>query len=178
VPPDFEERRARAFCALEYCEKPTIAAVSGYAITGGLTLATTCDIIVAGEDAVFQDTHARFGIISMRASRLIELIGLQRTKELLFTCRRIDAMEALRIGLVCKVVPPDQLENEARSLAATIGRHDKNAISAMKHVINAVVRDDQRRILDLEELAKRRYHDLISENAGLDRGLDHLGARG
>lgn len=177
VPPDFEERRARAFCALEYCGKPTIAAVSGYAITGGLTLATTCDLIIAGEDALFQDTHASFGITSMRASRLIELIGLQRSKELLFTCRRIGAQEALAIGLVCKIVPPEQLESEARALAATINGHDQTAVRAMKQVINEVVRKEQKNILDMEELYKRRYHDLRSENSGLDKGLDYLGSR-
>ncbi|MFA5490455.1 MAG: enoyl-CoA hydratase/isomerase family protein [Candidimonas sp.] len=178
VPPDFEERRARAFSALEYCAKPTIAAVSGYAITGGLTLATACDLIIAGEDAVFQDTHASFGITSMRASRLVELVGLQRAKELLFTCRRIDAREALAIGLVCKVVPPDRLESEARAMAAGINGHDQMAVRAMKQVINEVVRKDQKGILDMEELYKRRYHDLRSENSGLDNGLAYLGSRG
>jgi enoyl-CoA hydratase/carnithine racemase len=177
VPPDFEDRRARAFAALEYCEKPTIAAVASYAVTGGLTLATTCDIIIAAEDAIFQDTHAKFGIISMRASRLIELIGPLKTKELLFTCRRVGAQEALAMGLVNKVVPGERLETEAREIAAVINGHDAGALKAIKHVINKVVRQDQSRILDLEELEKRRFHDLLPENKGLDRGLSHLASR-
>jgi len=177
APPDFEERRARAFSAVEYCAKPTIAAVAGYAVTGGLTLATTCDLILAAEDAIFQDTHAKFGVISMRASRLVELIGLQRTKEMLFTSRRVSGREAAEIGLATRVVPTDRLEAEAAELAATIGALDAFAIRAMKRVINDVVRQDQRRILDLEELEKRRFHDLLSENKGLDRGLQHLDSR-
>ena len=174
VPVDFEERRASAFSALEYFPKPTIAAVAGYAVTGGMTVAMACDMVIAAEDAIFQDTHAKFGIISMRASRLIELVGLQRAKELLFTCRRVGAQEALAIGLACKVVPADRLEAEARDMAATINGHDSVALGAIKRVINDVVRGEQKRILDLEELEKRRFSDMRPEAKGLDRGLDHL----
>ena len=61
LPPDFEEQRTAAFNALEYCTKPTIAAVAGWAITGGMTIMMSCDIVIASEDAILQDTHAKIG---------------------------------------------------------------------------------------------------------------------
>jgi enoyl-CoA hydratase len=178
VPADFEERRSHAFAALEYCPKPTIAAVAGYAITGGLTLALACDIIIAAEDAIFQDTHAKLGIITLRASRLVEVLGPLKAKELLFTCRRVTAQEALAMGLVNKVVASARLEAEAEEIAAQISRHDPAVLKAIKHVINKVVRRDQLRLLDLEELEKRRFSELAPESRGLDRGIDDLSNKG
>ncbi len=167
VPPDFEDRRSRAFHAVEYCPKPTIAAVAGYAITGGLTLALACDLIVAAEDAVFQDTHAQLGIITLRASRLYEVLGPLRAKELLFTSRRVTGADALAMGLVNRAVPADQLEATAGALALEIARHEPGALRAIKSVINDVIRKDQQGLLELEELAKRRFSDLKPEQGSL-----------
>jgi len=167
VPPDFERRRTRAFEALEYCSKPTIAAVAGYAITGGLTLALACDIIIAAQSAVFQDTHAHLGVITLRASRLYEALGPLKCKELLFTSRRVSAQDALAMGLVNQIVPDEALEVAASTMADQIARHDANVLRAIKAVINEVIRRDQRNILDLEELAKRRFEDGRPERASL-----------
>lgn len=167
VPADFEDRRTRAFAALEYCPKPTIAAVAGYAITGGFTLALACDIIIAAEDAIFQDTHAQLGIITLRASRLYEVLGPLKTKELLFTSRRVTAPDALAMGLVNRVVPKDQLEFAATEMAGEISRHDPKAMRAIKAVVNEVIRKDQAGLLELEELAKRRFSDLRPEKSTL-----------
>ncbi len=174
VPPDFEERRNDAFTALECCKKPTIAAVAGYAITGGLTMALSCDMIIASEDAILQDTHAKIGAITLRASRLYEALGPQRAKELLFTCRRVTAAEALAMGLVIKVVPTDQLEQAAADLAAQINQQDPVVVSAIKNTINKVIRFDQFRLLELEELEKRRFNDLRSEQQAMAKGRDGL----
>jgi len=168
VPADFEDRRSRAFEALEYCPKPTIAAVAGYAITGGLTLALACDMIVAADDAVFQDTHAKLGVITLRASRLYEVLGPMKTRELLFTSRRVGAQEALDMGLVNRVVPAAQLAQAAQELAAQISVHSPRALRAIKEVVNRVIRADQARLLELEELAKRRYSEQHTEQDALD----------
>lgn len=174
MPPDFEERRNDAFTALECCAKPTIAAVAGYAITGGLTMALSCDIVIAAEDAILQDTHAKIGAITLRASRLYEVLGPMRAKELLFTCRRVTAREALAMGLVNKVVPNVQLEQAASEMAAEINRHDPAVVGAIKNIINKVIRYDQFRMLDLEELEKRRFNDLVSEQKAMAKGRDGL----
>lgn len=167
VPPDFERRRTLAFEAVEYCSKPTIAAVAGYAITGGMTLALACDIVVAAQSAVFQDTHAHLGVITLRASRLYEVLGPLRTKELLFTSRRVSATDALAMGLVNQVVPDEALEEAASAMAAQIVRHDAVTLRAIKAVVNDVIRRDQRLVLELEELAKRRFQDGRSEHASI-----------
>lgn len=174
VPPDFEERRSQVFNALEYCPKPTIAAVAGYAITGGLTMALSCDLIIAAEDAILQDTHAKIGAITLRASRLYEALGPLRAKEVLFTCRRVTASDALAMGLVNKVVPNDELERAASAMAAEINRHDPAVIAAIKKVINKVIRYDQLRMLDLEEFEKRRFNDRVPEQKAMAQGRDGI----
>jgi len=174
VPADFEARRSQVFLELEYCPKPTIAAVSGYAITGGFTLALACDLIIAAEDAVFQDNHAMIGAITLRASRLVEAVGPRKAMEILFTCRRVSAQDAYQMGLVNKVVPANRLEAEAAEMADLINRNQPNALKAIKHVVNDVIRRDQQHLLELEELEKRRFNDLAPERGALDRGLAQL----
>ncbi len=178
VPPDFEERRTEAFSALEYCSKPTIAAVAGWAITGGMTIMMSCDIVIASEDAILQDTHAKIGAITLRASRMYELIGPMRTKELLFTSRRVMAAEALQMGLVNKVVPREQLEQAAAEMAAQINQHDPQVVGAIKKMVNRVIRADQAAMLDREELEKRRFNDLVSEQKAMAKGRDILPGKG
>jgi len=104
--------------------KPVIAAISGYAVAGGLELAAWCDIRVAEEDAVLGVFCRRFGVplIDGGTVRLPRLIGLGRALDLILTGRAVPAAEALAIGLVDRVVPPGQAravaEDLARELAA------------------------------------------------------------
>jgi enoyl-CoA hydratase/carnithine racemase len=79
---------------------------------------------------------------------------------------------------VNKVVASARLEAEAEEIAAQISRHDPAVLKAIKHVINKVVRSDQLRLLDLEELEKRRFSELAPESRGLDRGIDDLSNKG
>jgi enoyl-CoA hydratase len=104
--------------------KPVIAAISGYAVAGGLELAAWCDLRVAEEDAVLGVFCRRFGVplIDGGTVRLPRLIGLGRALDLILTGRAVPAAEALAIGLVDRVVPPGQAravaENLAREVAA------------------------------------------------------------
>jgi enoyl-CoA hydratase len=104
--------------------KPVIAAISGYAVAGGLELAAWCDLRVAEEDAVLGVFCRRFGVplIDGGTVRLPRLIGLGRALDLILTGRAVPAAEALAIGLVDRVVPPGQAravaEDLARELAA------------------------------------------------------------
>lgn len=98
---------------------PIIAAVNGFAITGGFELALACDLIVASTHASFSDTHARVGILPGwgLSQKLPRLIGLSRAKELSFSGNALDATRAYEWGLVNRVVEPEELLPVCRALA-------------------------------------------------------------
>ena len=123
---------------LEDIGKPVIAAINGPCFTGAFELAMCADIVIASENAVFGDTHARFGIIpgGGQTQRLPRQIGAKKAKELLFTCEPISATEALRIGIVNKVVPAEQLDEAAMETARKILRNIPQAIRTIKALIN------------------------------------------
>ena len=97
--------------------KPTIAQVQGYCIMGGIMLATSCDLIVASEDAQFSDRTVRWGGAHVQYIGLPWDIGIRKAKEYLFTGDWISAREAERSGLVNRVVPDKDLEIETMKLA-------------------------------------------------------------
>ncbi|MCG5431898.1 crotonase/enoyl-CoA hydratase family protein [Mycobacterium sp. MYCO198283] len=102
--------------------KPVIAAVSGYAVAGGLELALWCDLRVAEEDAVFGVYCRRWGVplIDGGTVRLPRLIGQSRAMDMILTGRSVDAAEALAIGLANRVVPPGTSRRAAEELAAQL----------------------------------------------------------
>ncbi|MCV7343881.1 crotonase/enoyl-CoA hydratase family protein [Mycolicibacterium rhodesiae] len=104
--------------------KPVIAAVSGYAVAGGLELALWCDLRVAEEDAVFGVFCRRWGVplIDGGTVRLPRLIGHSRAMDLILTGRAVGAEEALAIGLANRVVPPGQSRQAAEELAAELAQ--------------------------------------------------------
>ena len=128
-----------AFCRLENMPQVTIAAVNGYALGGGCEIAMACDIRIAAENAVFGQPECGLGIIPGfgGTQRLARLVGKGRAKELIFTCGRIDAQEAYRIGLANKVVPQAELLDACRAMAKTIMSKGSYAVSVAKAVINA-----------------------------------------
>jgi enoyl-CoA hydratase len=139
------EGRAMSLLALETFNKlenmpqVTIAAVNGYALGGGCEICMSCDIRVAAENAVFGQPECGLGIIPGfgGTQRLARLIGKGRAKELIFTCDKIDAQEAYRVGLVNKVVPAEELMDACRKMAAKILSKGSYAVSMAKSVINA-----------------------------------------
>jgi len=102
--------------------KPTIAAVEGYAVAGGLELALMCDLRVAGESAVFGVFCRRWGVplVDGGTVRLPRLIGLSRALDMILTGRPVDAREALACGLANRVVAAGRAREEAEALARTI----------------------------------------------------------
>jgi enoyl-CoA hydratase/carnithine racemase len=116
--------------------KPVIAEVHGYCLAGGCDLMMMCDLAVASDDAVFGEPEIRFGsgVVTMV---MPWLIGARKAKELLFTGDdRMPADEALRIGLVNRVVPRDRLEEETLDLAERIAVLDPVAVAMTKRSIN------------------------------------------
>ena len=112
--------------------KPVIAAVSGYAVAGGLELALWCDLRVVEEDAVFGVFCRRWGVplIDGGTVRLPRLIGHSRAMDLILTGRPVDAREALAIGLANRVVPAGGARQAAEELAAELARAPQGCLRA------------------------------------------------
>jgi enoyl-CoA hydratase len=110
--------------------KPTIAAVEGYAVAGGLELALMCDLRVAGETAVFGVFCRRWGVplIDGGTVRLPRLIGLSRALDMILTGRPVDAREALAFGLANRVVATGRAREEAEALARTIAEFPPHCV--------------------------------------------------
>jgi enoyl-CoA hydratase len=125
----------RAFRALG---KPTVAAVNGFAITGGLEVALNCDILVASTNARFADTHARVGIVpGWGMSQLLpRLIGPVRARYMSYTGNFVDAATAKDWGLVLDVLPPGELLTYCRKLAADIASCDRATLADIRRAIN------------------------------------------
>jgi enoyl-CoA hydratase/carnithine racemase len=115
---------------------PAIAAVNGPAIGAGCDLTCMCDIRIASEKARFGETFVSVGLIpgDGGAFLLSRIIGFSRACELAFTCRVIDAREALRIGLVSEVVPPEQLMERSLEVAAEIARQPARILRIAKRL--------------------------------------------
>jgi len=126
-----------ALSKLVNLEVPVIAAVNGFALGGGCELAMACDFRIASNKAKFGMPEVSLGLIPGYGGtqRLSRLVGLGDALYLVLTGQMIDANEALRIGLVQKVVEPENLMMEARSLANKIAEHGPRAIKTAKKVI-------------------------------------------
>lgn len=140
---------------LESLPQPVIAAINGAAFGGGTELALACDIRIAAENAKFGLTETSLGIIpgAGGTQRLPRLIGKGRAKELIFTAKRIDAVEAERIGLVEHVVPLDVLLDKAIELASAIMKNGPVAITQAKLAINNGTEVDLKTGLAIEQNA-------------------------
>jgi enoyl-CoA hydratase len=130
--------RQEIFSRIENLPVPVIAAVNGYALGGGLELALACNIRVCSEKAQFGAPEVKLGIIpgDGGTQRLPRLVGLGRGMEMVITGDFIDAQEAYRIGLVNKVVPPEELMKAAMELAQKIASRPPLAVRYAKEAVN------------------------------------------
>jgi len=135
---EYSQIGQRVLSLIENIEKPVIAAVNGFALGSGCELAMACDMRIASEKAKFGQPEVKLGLIPGHAGtqRLARLVGAAKAKELIFTGEMIDAQEALRIGLVNKIVAPESLLDEAKNLAKRIMEVGPTAVRIAKTVIN------------------------------------------
>lgn len=133
---EFSRLGQNTFSSLEKLEIPVIAAINGFALGGGLEFAMGCDFRIANTKAKFGQPEVNLGMIPGYAGtqRLARLVGLGNALYLLTTAEMIDANEALRIGLVQKVVEPEELMDEVMKIAKTIASKGPKAIRKVKYV--------------------------------------------
>jgi enoyl-CoA hydratase/carnithine racemase len=126
------------FTKIEELPQPTIAAINGYALGGGLELALACDFRIAVNEATVALTEVSWGIIpgAGGTQRLSRLIGISKAKELIFTARKINANQAYELGIVNKVVEREQLLAAAVELAEEIIKNAPLAVIQAKYAIN------------------------------------------
>ncbi|TGE36396.1 enoyl-CoA hydratase/isomerase family protein [Desulfosporosinus fructosivorans] len=143
----------RAFHLIETMPKPVIAAIAGYALGGGCELTLVADIRIAAENAQFGLPEIKLGILpgAGGTQRLPRLIGPGRAKELIFGGDFIKAEEALRIGLVNKVVPTNQLFEEAKKMAKRLCDRGAVALRLAKSAVNEGLRMDLEAGLQYED---------------------------
>jgi enoyl-CoA hydratase len=135
---DYLEELQEASRKIIKFEKPTIAAVNGYALGSGYELALACDIRIAADEAQIGSPEAKVtSSVTGGAFRLLQdLVGPGKARELLFTAENITGKEAERIGLVNKSVPLENLIDEARSMAAKIAKNSSFSIKMIKKGLN------------------------------------------
>jgi enoyl-CoA hydratase/carnithine racemase len=162
---------ARFWPRLAACRTPLIAAVSGFALGGGCELALSCDMIVASETAELGQPEITLGIIpgGGGTQRLARVIGKQRTMELVLTGRRIDAQEALRFGLVNRVVGKKEWLNTALELAEVVARRPpiaarlaKQAVLAAEETTMTAGLEHERRLYELAMATEDRVEGMTA----------------
>ncbi len=177
--PDAATRIAAAFhavtAALGALPRVTIAAITGYALGGGLELALACDLRVVAEDARLGQPEILLGIVpgGGATQRLPRLVGVSRAKDLIYTGRHVTADEALRIGLADRVVPRDDVLDEAVSLAAAFAAGPLQALAAAKRVIDEGIDVSLADALELEVDAFVEVSHTEDAGLGVTSFLEH-----
>ncbi len=151
-------------------EKPVIAAVNGAAAGAGANIALSCDFIIASEKATFLQAFAKVGLVPDLGGLffLARAVGINKAKELCFTARKVDAAEALAIGIANKVVPHDDLMAEARIIAKQIVAGSPTAMAMTKRLLNMSQSASIEQMLEFEGYAQTlayltpEYHEGIA----------------
>jgi enoyl-CoA hydratase len=162
---DFETAYAQNFITRNWdtiatIRKPVIAAVAGFALGGGCELAMACDIIIAADNAQFGQPEIKLGVIpgAGGTQRLTRAIGKAKAMDMVLTGRMMDAAEAERAGLVARIVPLAELNEQALKMATTIAKNSRIATLMAKETVNAAFEQNLAAGLQFE---RRAFHSLF-----------------
>ena len=154
------------FRELVNLEKPVIAAVNGPAFGAGFNLALACDFIIGTPKTRFCAVFGRIGLVPDLGGFFLlpRILGLQRAKDLVFSAREVDAEEALRLGILFRIVEQESLMHEALALAERYHHASTDALGIAKNILNRSFNLDQDTLAELEASAQAlalhtAYHD-------------------
>jgi enoyl-CoA hydratase len=124
------------------CAKPTLACIQGFCIGGGVNVAISCDIRIAADNAVFSIPAARLGLGYRYSAlkNLVDLVGVGAAKDLFFTARRIAAPEALSLGLISRIGPPDALAALLSEYTSAMAANAPLTVRAGKKIIAEILK--------------------------------------
>ena len=159
--------------AIRSIPKPVIAMVNGYAIGGGNVLNVMCDLTIASENARFGQTGPKVGSFDagFGSSYLARCVGQKKAREIWFLCRQYSAQEALEMGMINKVVPFEQLEEETIDWCKTILQRSPMAIRMIKRALNAEL-DGQRGMMEFAGDATLMYYLMEEAQEGKNAFLE------
>ena len=171
---DYVDYAHKIYNFIENSPYPSIAAVNGYALGGGCELALTCDIRIASEKAKLGFPEVKLGIFPGwgGSQRITRIMGNAKAKELIYTGEMISAEEALRMGLVERVVPHEVVMKEAIELAESIAKRAPLAVSAAKKPINTGSEMDLDKSLELEKELILSCFDTYDRSEGMKAFLE------
>ena len=137
---DYVDAMQAALSALAALDRPTIAAIEGSAIGGGLAVTLSCDLRFVADDAHLAAPPAKLGLVygPVETSRLVALIGPARAKDLLFSGHRVTPVEALAVGRVDRVVPAAELHGAVAAYAAELAGLSQRSIRGAKRMVEAI----------------------------------------
>lgn len=138
--------------AMRRLEKPIIGVINGVAAGAGISIAIACDILIASDKASFMEAFGRVGLVPDTGSSwfLPRLVGPARAAEMMFTADSVDAATAAQIGLINRVVPADQLMDEANALAARLAQAAPIALALAKRALNRALTSNLEDALEFE----------------------------
>ena len=167
-PPTFLLEANNLINMIEDLGKPTIAAISGWCLAGGLELAMACDLRVASETARIGDWHIRIGVIggAGATTRLPRIVGVAKAKELIFTGEALDGKEACRIGLVNQVFPVEKYLDGAIELARKIAAFKPVTLRKAKESINMGLSMDVHQSLHFSDRCAAEVRAALGADAG------------
>ncbi|MES2751935.1 MAG: enoyl-CoA hydratase [Pseudomonadota bacterium] len=133
-----------AYASVHEFPKPTIAMIRGYCVGGGMGLASCCDLRICSEDARFAVPAAKLGLGYgyPGVKRLMDVVGPSFTKEIFFTARLFEAMEAVEMGLVNRIVENEELEFYVKNYAATIAANAPLTVDSIKFIVGEACKDE------------------------------------
>lgn len=148
----FSSLGQNVFNLISHLKIPVIAAINGYALGGGLELALACDFMYAAENASFGLVETKLGLVPGfgGCARLVKRVGISYAKEMIFCASTINSTEALRVGLINKILKDYEVVEYARNVAQKIAQRGPLAISLAKSVLNHADDADLNTIFALE----------------------------